>query len=275
MPSTITSWGRYPKVDAREVFFESQDDLAALIEQGTQFIPRGNARSYGDSSLNDIVATSTRRKKIIDFDTKSGIIKCESGLLFSEILDFIVPKGWFLPVTPGTKFITVGGAIASDVHGKNHHKDGSFSNHMLDFELLCADGKIRTCSKTQNADIFSATCGGMGLTGIILEARFQTIKIESAFIKQLQVKAENLDEILDLFEKYEGLPYTMAWIDCLKSGRYYGRSILIAGDHAKKSDLSAKQETKLLKPTGKGNITMPFNLPSFTLNTWSIKAFNA
>lgn len=275
MGNKITSWGRYPVVAAKEHFFEQENDLTPLFENEQQFIARGNARSYGDSALGKIVATSLKYSRIIEFNDKEGILYCESGLLFSSILDFIVPQGWFLPVTPGTKFITVGGAVASDVHGKNHHVDGSFSNHIIDLELLCADGKVRKCSKTENPDLFDATCGGMGLTGIILRVRFRVVKIESSYIKQLQIKAKNLDEIINLFEEYSSTPYTMAWIDCLKSGENYGRSILIAGDHAKVEDLSKKQQQQRLEPTGKSKIVMPFNLPSFVLNTWSIKAFNA
>lgn len=275
MHSTITSWGRYPVIKAEEYFLKEEKDLLPFLTQKEQITPRGNARSYGDSSLGKLAINSTKYSKIVSFDDKKGIIYCESGLLFSDVLDFLVPKGWFLPVTPGTKFITVGGAVASDVHGKNHHVDGSFSNHIIDLEMLCADGNVRKCSKTENSELFSATCGGMGLTGFILRVRFRVVKIESSYIKQIQVKAKNLDEIISLFEEYQNTPYTMAWIDCLKAGKSYGRSILIAGDHAKQTELSERQRRNLLQVTGKKKITMPFDLPSFTLNVWSIKAFNA
>ncbi len=271
----IAGWGRYPIIEAEEHFFERDAEALSFLDQQDEFIARGNARSYGDSSLGKVAINTLKYSTLLDFDENDGILYCESGLLFSDILNFIVPKGWFLPVTPGTKFITVGGAVASDVHGKNHHLDGSFSNHVLDMEILCADGSTKKCSKTENPDLFAATCGGMGLTGVILRVRFRVIKIESAFINQVQIKAKNLNEIISLFEEYASTPYTMAWIDCLKSGDSYGRSILIAGNHAKKDELSDKQQKKLLGPTGKFKVTMPYDLPSFTLNTWSIKAFNA
>jgi FAD/FMN-containing dehydrogenase len=186
----------------------------------------------------------------------------------------IVPKGWFLPVTPGTKFITVGGAVGSDVHGKNHHIDGSFSNHVTDMDVMIADGRIITCSKTENKDLFDATSGGMGLTGMITRIRFRLKKIQTSYIKQKQIKARNLDELLKLFDEYRDYTYSMAWIDCLTKGEQFGRGILIAGEHAMPHELNKIQAKRILAVQGKPKITFPFNLPSWVLNTFTVKVFN-
>jgi FAD/FMN-containing dehydrogenase len=190
------------------------------------------------------------------------------------VLDVIVPKGWFLPVTPGTKFITVGGAVASDVHGKNHHVDGAFSAHVLEMDVITGTGETVTCSPAKNTDLFWATCGGMGLTGIIIRIVFDLKKIETAYIKQKQVKARNLEELLQLFDTYSHYTYSVAWIDCLKKGADFGRSILMLGEHARLAELPEKKKAAPLKLPAKKQITFPFNLPSFVLNEYTVKAFN-
>jgi FAD/FMN-containing dehydrogenase len=179
-----------------------------------------------------------------------------------------------LPVTPGTKFITVGGAVASDVHGKNHHIEGSFSNHILDMEIVLASGQAITCSPEINSDLFEASCGGMGLTGIISRVKFRLKKIETSFIRQKQIKAGSLDELIRLFEEYKHYTYSVAWIDCLKKGPHFGRSILMLGEHASVLELNEKQKTNPLQLPGKKQINFPFSLPSWVLNTFTVKAFN-
>jgi len=164
--------------------------------------------------------------------------------------------------------------VASDVHGKNHHSEGSFSNHIIDMEVLTGTGMM-TCSRDNNTDLYWATCGGMGLTGIITKVRFRLKKIETAYIRQKQIKAENLDEILRLFDEYTHYTYSMAWIDCLQKGKSFGRSILIVGEHATKEELSEKQGRAPLTLPPKMKLTVPFNLPSFVLNNFTVKAFNA
>lgn len=191
--------------------------------------------------------------------------------MLSDILELVMPKGWFLPVTPGTRFITVGGAVASDVHGKNHHKEGSFSQHVIALKILKPTGVIISCSATENSDYFWFTCGGMGLTGIILEVTFKLKKIETGFIKQVQIKASGLNEVLDLFEQFSQYTYSVAWIDCLKTGTHFGRSILMVGEHASVPDLNGAR----LHPNKSLTLSVPFNFPSFVLNGLSVKAFNA
>ncbi len=272
----ISGWGNYPIVDAEIVRFDTRRELINTIDNSkSQIIARGNARSYGDSALANSVISSLSYNRFLHFDSKSGILKCESGVLFSEILDVIVPKGWFLPVTPGTKFITVGGAIASDVHGKNHHGEGSFSAYVIEFDIVCANSETITCSPTKEPELFEATCGGMGLTGVILNATFSLKKIESAYISQKQIKAKNLDEIIDLFDEYKSATYSMAWIDCLKGRSGFGRSILMSGEHATIDELNKSQKKAPLNLKPKKKLNIPFNFPSIALNPLSIKAFNA
>jgi decaprenylphospho-beta-D-ribofuranose 2-oxidase len=273
MIQPVTNWNNYPVVEAEKFSFDYRDDIAAKASEFSQLAIRGNGRCYGDASLSTSIVSSLRYDKILAFDKAKGIVYCQSGLLLSDLLQIIVPAGWFLPVTPGTKFITIGGAVASDVHGKNHHVDGSFSRHIITMSILTGTGEILNCSQTHNADLFWATCGGMGLTGLILEVTFSLKKIETAYIQQKQIKAENLDEVMDLFEQYGKYTYSVAWIDCLKKGKSYGRSILMVGEHASKEML--KTGTERLQAKEKSLFSVPFNFPSFALNSFSVKVFNA
>lgn len=274
MKKSIANWGNYPVMESEEKLFSFDEQLATIIKESKQFIPRGNGRCYGDASLADETVNTLKYDKILSFDTVHGIFECQSGLMLDQILEVVVPKGWFLPVTPGTKFITIGGAVGSDVHGKNHHVDGSFSNHIVEMDIVLASGEVVTCSPHKYPDLFEATCGGMGLTGLITRVKFRLKKIESSYIKQKQVKASNLEEIIDLFEKYKDYTYSVAWIDCLKKGEHFGRSILILGEHAKLDELPANKKNDPLKLPRKKQITFPFNLPSWVLNAFTIKAFN-
>ena len=250
-----------------------REELARLLEAG-RVIPRGLGRCYGDASLADHIISTTKYDCILSFDAVTGIIECQAGVSLEDLLNILVPQGWFLPVTPGTKFITVGGAVASDVHGKNHHVEGSFSNHVLSMEVFTPASGLVKCSPADNADLFWATCGGMGLTGIILTVKFKLKKIETAYIGQKQVKASNLDEILDLFESHKSWTYSMAWIDCLKQGKHFGRSILIVGEHAGRSGTKKLKADQYLGLPSKMKLTIPFNLPSIVLNPVSMKLFN-
>jgi decaprenylphospho-beta-D-ribofuranose 2-oxidase len=274
MKKQIANWGNYPVMESDEKSFAFEDQLQQLIKNNEGFIPRGNGRCYGDASLGYKTISTLKFDKILSFDVENGVLECQSGLTLDSILEVVVPKGWFLPVTPGTKFITVGGAVGSDVHGKNHHVDGSFSNHIVDMDIILASGETLTCSPQLHSDLFEATCGGMGLTGMIIRIKFRLKKIESSFIKQKQIKAENLEEVIRLFDEYKHYTYSVAWIDCLKKGQHFGRSILILGEHATINDLNEKQKKDPLQLPKKKQITFPFNLPSWILNTFTVKAFN-
>jgi len=271
----IANWGNYPHINADESHFSSIEALRnQVLNKRISYIPRGNGRCYGDASLAENVLSSLSFDHIISFDSIRGVFECESGVILDQILNIIVPKGWFLPVTPGTKYITVGGAVASDIHGKNHHVDGSFCDHVLEITLMLATGEVVSCSHTYNRELFDATRGGMGLTGIILSIKFELKKIKTSFIRQVQLKAKNLGELLELFHNYKDYTYTMSWIDCLKKGKNFGRSILMAGEHAELDELNEKQKKNSLTPYSDTLFTFPVNLPSFVLNQYSVKAFN-
>ena len=270
----VTNWGNFPVVEKEIKSEDSVDRIKDFVRNNNEVIARGNGRCYGDASLSEHIFSTKRLNKFISFDRLNGIIECESGVLLSQILEIIVPQGYFLYVTPGTKFISVGGAIASDVHGKNHHAEGCFSEYLETFSLLNENSEVITCSRTQNEDKFWATIGGMGLTGIILSAKFKLKNIETAYIRQESIKAENLDEIFKLFDESESWTYNVAWIDCLQTGKNIGRSILMRGEHAFKHELPKKFQQNPLRLKQKFIPKVPFYFPDFMLNKWSVKLFN-
>lgn len=270
----VTNWGNYPIVEKEMKSEDSFQKIKEFVLSHKEVIARGNGRCYGDASLGESIFSTKKLNKFISFDRINGIIECESGVLLSEVLEVAVPQGFFLYVTPGTKFISVGGAIASDVHGKNHHAEGCFSEYVIEFKLMIENGEIITCSRDENPDKFWATIGGMGLTGIILTAKFILKSIETAYIRQESIKAKNLDEIFDLFEKSEEWTYTVAWIDCLQKGPDIGRSILMRGEHALKKDLPSKYADFPLVIKKKLQPTIPFYFPGFVLNSLTVKIFN-
>lgn len=272
MKTTLTNWGNYPKVEADLRRFSSENHLRKIFGDSGELITRGLGRSYGDSSLGETVATPFGYDRVTAFDEKSGAVTCEAGISLQDLLTIFVPRGWFLPVTPGTKFVTLGGAIAADVHGKNHHKAGCFSRHVISMDVMLADGAVTACSPVENPELFDATCGGMGLTGVILRATIKLIKIETAYIRQETLKAKNLEELMEFFEQAGDSTYTVAWVDCL-AGKDddVGRSVLMKGEHAAADEIGKKSQ---LSPPEKRTIGVPFNLPGFSLNRFTVKAFN-
>jgi hypothetical protein len=274
MKKSIANWGNYPVVDADVKPFSLVRELQHKLSMSNETITRGMGRCYGDAALSNTILSTLQFNHILGFDETTGIIDAESGLTLDAILDFIVPKGWFLPVTPGTKFITIGGAVASDVHGKNHHAEGCFRHHVIDMDVMIHNGEIFTCSPSQHADLFEATAGGMGLTGVIIRVKFQLKNIETAYIKQKMIKAKNLSEIIELFDNYRQYTYSVAWIDCLKSGAGFGRSILMLGEHAKRDELPSKWQKDPLKLPKRKSLSLPFYLPSFLLNRFTVSVFN-
>ena len=270
----VTNWGNFPIVEKEMKSEDSFRKIKEFVQNHNEVIARGNGRCYGDSSLGEHIFSTKKLNKFISFDRLNGIIECESGVLLSDVLEIAVPQGYFLYVTPGPKFVSVGGAIASDVHGKNHHAEGCFSEYVIEFKLMIENGDIINCSREENSDKFWATIGGMGLTGIILTAKFKLKNIESAYIRQESIKAENLDEIFNLFEESESWTYTVAWIDCLQKGKNIGRSILMRGEHAFQHELPQKFKEKPLRLKKKFEPTVPFYFPGFVLNALTVKIFN-
>ena len=262
---SLKSWGKYPIINNKSLNFDEEETLKTIIDNNNELIPYGNGRSYGDSALSKNIINVKPYNYFLNFDETKGILHIQAGVLLTEILNVFVPKGWFLKVTPGTKLITVGGAIASDVHGKNHHVEGCFSECVEEFSLMLPNSEIVTCSKTENIELFRATCGGMGLTGVILDAKIILKKINSKYINQTTIKTKNLKETFEAFDKYNNKPYSVAWIDCLAKGDNIGKCLLMVGDFDDDGDLDYGIKKKL---------NIPFNFPSFALNTKSVKAFN-
>ncbi|MFK5915050.1 MAG: FAD-binding oxidoreductase [Woeseiaceae bacterium] len=269
------SWGRYPKIDndKQEVYHVYPDSFSFpdYNEDATDtpsFLAYGQGRSYGDVCQNQegILLDTYHLDHFIEYDRKKGILRCEAGVTFENILQLIIPHNWFLPVTPGTKYISVGGAVANDVHGKNHHKEGTFGRHILKFELLRSNGEKFICSPTENSDLFNATIGGLGLTGLINWVEFSLKKIPGSNISQESFRFNNLKEFFSLSDESDkDWEYTVAWIDCLAKGDELGRGLFMRGNHSE-----AKKKHKF-KPA---KISVPFHAPGFLLNKYTVNAFN-
>jgi hypothetical protein len=271
----IANWGKFPVIETDMIASSDFDQLRKIIAESHTIIARGNGHSYGDNSLNkEKIFSTLKLNKFISFDKQNGIFECESGVLLADVLAVIVPEGFFLPVTPGTKLITVGGAIGSNVHGKNNHSEGCFCDYVLSFSIMVETGDIKTCSPSENSELFWNTVGGMGLTGIILTAKFTLKRIETAYIRQRVLKAKNLEEIFNYFETFKNWTYSVAWIDCLQRGETIGRSILTIGEHATQAELPVKKANQPLHLKNKLKFAVPFDFPSFILNTFTVKAFN-
>lgn len=263
----LESWGRY---------FNYTHQSRSLIWRNDRMdipgisLPYGLGRSYGDSCLNNhgALLRSNHLDHFIRFDVEKGLLSCEAGVSLQSILELIVPQGWFLAVTPGTKFVTVGGAIANDVHGKNHNKIGTFGCHVRQFELMRSDGERLLCSPHNNSELFSATIGGLGLTGFIVWAELQLIPVVSAFIQEESIQCNHLDEMMALFqESGKNYEYTVAWIDCLAKGKQLGRGIFTRGNHCQNKALPKMHDPRTVR-------SVPIVFPSGCLNRLTVSAFN-
>ncbi len=275
---SLSGWGRFPVERCHLFRPERRVEVAKILGSGLQpsYISHGLARSYGDAALNRDcgVICLTRLNRFLSFDAATGLLECEAGISLDEIVRNFLPQGFFLPVTPGTKFVTVGGALASDIHGKNHHKDGTIANFVLDFRLLTAPGEVLLCSRNSNPEIFWATIGGMGLTGVILSARIRMRRVESAYVLVDYQKAKDLDDALGLMcESDDRYQYSVAWTDCLASGKSMGRAVLMRGNHATVSELPPRVRHPL-DLFARSHITVPFDFPSVGLNRYTVGAFN-
>ena len=269
MSEAFESWGRFPKYEAHLVPMHWQQEFPGNIgglHNGALAV--GMGRSYGDSCLlkdgNLVVTTGMNR--LLDFNQKTGVLTAEAGITLAQILDFAVPRGWFLPVTPGTKYVTLGGAIANDIHGKNHHVAGTFGNHVPQFELVRSDGSRRLCSRTENPDWYGATIGGLGLTGVITWAQLKMRPIVSRKIDYEGIQFHGVDEFLALTEQYKDIEYTVSWVDCASTGKNFARGIFMLGDHSPVPDE--------LKPSPEPKLVFPMDAPGFALNHATVSLFN-
>jgi decaprenylphospho-beta-D-ribofuranose 2-oxidase len=272
----LSGWGRYPVLEASTHLPRSVEALRQLAVREPSLIARGNGRAYGDSAINTSATVETRHlNRMIAFEPTSGQLVAEAGVLLGDIIEAFLPRGWFLMVTPGTKFVTLGGAIAADVHGKNHHRDGSFRTCVDWIDLMGPDGYIRRCSPQDDATLFDHTLGGMGLTGIILRAAIRLRPVQTAWIRQTTITAPNLKAAMGSFEAAQDATYSVAWIDCLATGGHLGRSLVMLGEHAERTDLSLQQGRAPFNIPLKRKLSVPIDLPAFTLNSLTLQAFNA
>lgn len=265
------SWGRYPRATPARIT-RLTNRLAPLPESDLPLLVYGNGRSYGDVCLNDggHVLLARGLDRFITFDADTGVLRAEAGVLLSEILDLVVPRGWFLAVTPGTRFVTLGGAVANDVHGKNHHRAGTFGHHVRAFELVRSDGSRRVCTPTENADWFAATLGGLGLTGLITWVEIQLRAIAGPWIQAESRRFANLGDFFALSEESDRThEFTVAWVDCAARGVNLGRGILLSGNFAPASAGTGKT------PQAHGLLNVPLTPPFSLINRLSLNVFNA
>jgi decaprenylphospho-beta-D-ribofuranose 2-oxidase len=262
----LHGWGRYPRQEAHVAEPLSRQQCMRAVPGALPLIARGRGRSYGDSALGPQVLSTRYLDRFHDFDPETGVLSCDAGVSLDDILRTFVPRGWFLPVMPGTRFITVGGAIASDVHGKNHHRDGTFSAHVASIRILLGNGECVGASPSDKAELFHATCGGMGLTGVIVSAVLRLKAITASDILETRIKTPSLDAVLEAFDAHAASAYSVAWIDCMARGPHLGRSILVMGEQCTEGPLVAQQ----VKALG-----IPAEMPSGLLNRAVAKMFNA
>jgi decaprenylphospho-beta-D-ribofuranose 2-oxidase len=266
---SLSGWGRVPVADAREIRSEQLTAITADVP-----LTRGLGRAYGDAALpsssDRVVAGSTLADRVLAFDPETGMLHAEAGFSLDQMYRVFLPRGWYTPVSPGTRFVTLGGMVAADVHGKNHHRDGCIGEHVQDITVRVADGRILTCSRGVEPDLFRATIGGMGLTGHILEVRLRLVRVPSPWIFQESERIPNIDAFLDrLKTAARSWPMTVGWIDGVARGAALGRGVLLCGRWAE------AHEAKEAFPALHHIISLPFDLPRGTLNPTVVRLFNA
>jgi decaprenylphospho-beta-D-ribofuranose 2-oxidase len=277
-PDTIalSGWGNYPTASTELLAPPTPAGIRVCLVERSGVIARGAGRAYGDAAVGtQFTVSSLGLHRMRSFDAVSSRLTVEAGVTIADILADFVPRGLFLKVVPGTKFVTIGGAIAADVHGKNHHRDGGFGNVVDSFRLALSGGEIVTCSRSENEELFAATLGGMGLTGMILEATIQLRPIETAWLRQETYTAPNLDAAIDQLENGSSATYSVAWIDCLARGASLGRSLIYFAEHATRQDRNTLgPELEMFEAARHSRLSVPKLLPAWLLNRASMRAFN-
>lgn len=273
----LAGWGRTnPSVATVHLAGDDADLSDVVVDaDGRGVLARGLGRSYGDAAQNagGVVVEMTSRNRVLSVDTDTALVSLEAGVSLDQLMRLLLPMGLFVPVSPGTRQVTIGGAIAADIHGKNHHVDGSFGRHVVALDLLCADGTIRTL--TPQSPLFWATVGGMGLTGVVLRATVRMKKVESAYCLVDTERCSDLDDLMQrMAEGDHRYTYSVAWIDCLARGSSLGRSVLTRGWSAKFDQLPARLRDHALDFRPKQLAVAPAIFPSGLLNRASVAAFN-
>lgn len=265
--TTLAGWGRYAATAARVARPERQSELdRVLADAGASLIARGAGKAYGDAAQNDgaAVANTLRLERLLAFDAATGVLECEAGVTFRTLLDVFVPKGFVPPVSPGTAYATVGGALAADVHGKNHDRHGSFGDHVLWFDLLCADGQTRRVSPDSHSDLFAATIGGMGLTGLVRRLAFRLLP-GTGHVRVETQRITDLDAFFAAFAAARATAtFSVGWIDALARGAKLGRGVFETAEFAPAAPAAPAAKT----------LPIPFDLPPFALSRASVGAFN-
>ena len=267
----VSGWGRFPVVDSDVLRPRSFAAVGEAVSSGT--VARGNGRAYGDAAIGAVRTVGmTGFDRVRSFDPVTGRIRLEAGVLLSDLIDTFGPRGFLPFVVPGTRFVSIGGAIAADVHGKNHHCEGGFGRYVDSLLLRTGQGEVIEASREQNSEAFFATVGGMGLTGIILEATMRLRRVETGWIRERVISASDLDAAMRALEASDEATYSVAWIDCVARGRDLGRSLIYLGEHAGRDELADGAD---VFPVGKDpSLSVPVDLPSMALNRISVRAFN-
>ena len=275
--TTLAGWGANYRAECFLTKPQFSSEVKARLDRDGS-ISRGLGRSYGDCAINSNaqVIETTAMNRLLSFDEEAGVLTCEAGTSLESIIETFAPQGWFPMITPGTKFVTVGGCIANDIHGKAHHAQGCFSNCVESMAVLLADGDVITASRSEHEDLFWATFGGMGLLGFILTATIRLRRIETTYFHQKSIQANDLESMMAALDEHDhAFPYSVATLDVFATGASLGRGVLTVGDHAKLSELSPRLAADPLKVSGKPKIRVPFELPDFTLNPLSMRLVNA
>jgi len=271
----VSGWGRYPVVQTEMVSPRTLDAVRLAVASGDGTVARGNGRAYGDAAIGEKRTIGlTACDRIQSFDPASGLISVEAGVSLADLIEAFLPRGFFPAVVPGTRFVTVGGAIAADIHGKNHHCDGGFGDHVECLTLATATGEMICTSREKNPDLFAATVGGMGLTGTIVEVTLRLRPVETGWIRQRTAIAPDLAAAITALDNADSSTYSVAWIDCLAKGSALGRSLIFLGEHATLEDLDTKAAANRFSKIQEPRLSVPVDFPSFALNRWGIMAFN-
>jgi decaprenylphospho-beta-D-ribofuranose 2-oxidase len=272
----ISGWGRYPIVETDLLTPRTPEAARITTSRIMGGIARGNGRAYGDAGIGDRQTMQMGAlNRIRAFDTETGLLTAEAGMLLVDVIALLLPRGFFPAVVPGTKYVTIGGAIAADVHGKNHHRDGGFGDHVEGLLLATSDGSLVRASRQENPDIFAATIGGMGLTGTIIEATLRLRTVETSWILQRTIVASNLAAAIAALEEGDRATYSVAWIDCVATGTALGRSLIFLGEHALRTDLSGEAAVNPFPPIGGVGLSVPFDFPAIALNRLTVGTFNS
>lgn len=274
----LAGWGRLPVVVAPQACPSTESELASTWSAPASRISRGLGRAYGDAALPaapGFALSTLGMAKMLSFSEEDGILVAEAGVSLAEIIEVFLPRGWFLPVVPGTKFVTLGGAVAADIHGKNHHVDGTFGTHVAWLDLLLPTGSLIRCSSQQEPEVFRATIGGMGLTGHIKRVAIRLRRVPSAWCKVRYERSRNLAHTLELLATNDSsYRHTVAWTDCIASGTALGRGVVMLGNEARPTDLPPAAASEPYRQPSRLRLSVPFDFPEFVLGPLTVGAFN-